>query len=159
MEMTPITNGDVAEALTEERLVQIISDEAKQTWDSHNTAYLLSLLTPKLKQMGLDYKDVTGPDTLSKWATSVSQDKFNVVRDKNAKARIGVVPRGVSFDFSNQELDNNTESLSVRIRPKVDRYRKPVVVRFLEELSKLSNEELETVIIPVPVIVKLMNDK
>lgn len=159
MEMTPITNDDVAGALTEERLVQIISDEAKQAWDSHNTAYLLSLLAPKLKQMGLDYKEVTGSNTLSKWAATVAQEKFDVIRDPNTKARIGVVPRGVVFDFSDPETDNHSDPVSVQARPKLDRYRKPVIVRFLEELSKLSSDELATVVIPVPVIVKLMNEK
>lgn len=159
MEMTPKTNDDVAEALTEERLVQIIAEEAKQAWDSHSTAYLLSLLAPKLKQMGLDYKDVTGADTLSKWATTVSQEKFDVIRDPNTKARIGVVPKGIFFEFSSAQSDHGYDQPISQNRSKPERYRKPVIVRFLEELHKLSNDELETIVIPVPVIVKLMNEK
>lgn len=159
MEMTLTTNDDMAEALTEERLVQIIAEEAKEAWDSHSTAYLLSLLTPKLKQMGFDYKAVTGSDTLSKWATTVSQDKFDVVRDPETKARIGVVPKGVVFDFASSGSVHGSGQSNATSRSKSDRYRKPVIIRFLEELSTLSSEELETVIIPVPVIVKLMNEK
>lgn len=142
-----VGGGD--EAFTEAKLVDYIANLARRAWESEQP-FFLSNLAPALKEDGFNYRDVTGDRSLGAWAREVHQDQWTVVRHPQQLSKIGVVPAGVQFSFEEAEATQDPEE------PHRSR-KKPIVIRFLEELAKLDQAELEKVNIPVSVIVKLLN--
>lgn len=150
--MTDVTNNPkaTAEPLNEAKLIAYIANEAQAAWDNNEQPFFFSNLAPALKKDGLNYRDVTGEMSLVAWASEVNQDQWTVVRHPQQRSKVGAVPGDVQFSFEMSDTALGRED-PARLR------KKPVVIRFLEELAKLDQEELSKVNIPVSVIVKLLN--
>lgn len=141
--------------LTEEKLVELLAEEAQKTWAERKEPCLLSVAVPTLLMNGFNYREVTGAESLSKWSSTVSQDKFEVVRHPIMKAKVGIIPKGEFFQYPETESIKPSNDLD-GANARRDRYRKPVVVRFLESLEALTEEERASIVLPVNVIAKLM---
>ena len=142
---------DAVGHLAENALVAFIADRAREAWELKSQPYFLSNLAPALKKAGYTYKDVTGNDGLAAWAEGVEQDQWRFVRHPEQKSKIGVVPAGHLFEFDTREEPRPADE------PGRSR-RKAVVIRFLEELRRLDQSDLDKVVLPVSVIVKLLDE-
>jgi hypothetical protein len=159
----PATGGAASTSapLTEAQLVSFLGQQAVAVWNADAKPYLLSMVTPDLKQQGLTYQGAIGDKTLAKWAETVEQDEFTVVRHPLHRANVGVIPFGEAYEFP--RVAPRTPGLAIefdddRRTEGSGRQRKAVVVRFLETLTKLDPEDLDKIVLPVSVIVKLIKE-
>lgn len=152
--MTDIHNEEegVAGHLAEEALITFIAERAREAWEARQQPYYLSNLAPALKQAGFTYRDVTGEGSLAAWAEGANQEEWRVVRHPQQTSKIGVVPAGSPFTFDAAEAGASVRDDASRLR------KKPIVVRFLEELRKLDQSDLDKIVLPVSVIVKLLDE-
>lgn len=150
---------DDLEEISEAQLIDFLGERAKVHWEKKGEPYLLSLVSPDLKSDRKTFKDAIGGGSLARWAEGTEQDQFKVVRHPVQKAKVGIIPGDKTYDYPVDDLNEigGGHRLLAEVSIK-GRSRKPVVVRFLESLSRLDEEDLAKVQIPVSVIVKLLNE-
>lgn len=148
--MTDVANEseNLTGPLDEKKLIEYIAEKTRVAWEEKQP-FFFSNVAPSLKRHGLNYREVTGDKSLLAWARDVHQDQWKIVRHPNQLSKVGTVPADSPFSFEEIEAANDGNE-PIRSR------KKPVVIRFLEELSKLDPDDLDKVNIPVSVIVKLL---
>lgn len=131
-----------------EKLKDALLQATQEFWGRFGTPLLLSNLPKEISERGIpDYKQILASQSLKSFVNSLAEEKtIQVVTHPLHKAKIGLIPAGEHYSFS-QEED------AVKAEDKTSG--KSQAVKLLDILSKLSEEELEKVNIPVSVLAKL----
>jgi|ERR1035437_7337223 hypothetical protein len=142
---------------TPDGIADYIRKRTHEVWEQKNTALLLSHISPELLLRGVNYKEVFPKGTTLKQFVS-SLDDLRIVGHPVQKAKVGVVPKESPFAF---EVESTVSPSPSDQQPK--RSRQPnqrfIVSQFLAALSRLSEEEIKQVTIPVHILARLMEDK
>jgi hypothetical protein len=149
---------------TPEGLAKFIVTRTKEHWEKFKQPYLLAYIPAELQPREIKYKEILGPGkTLKQFAALLQDgslsDELKVIIHPTQKAKVGLIPKTSNFVFEVEP--------TVGPGPKSqDRPKKPrqpsqrfIVLQFLAALSRLSDEDLKTVNIPVNVLAKLMGDR
>lgn len=141
---------------TPEAILDFATRRAQQTWDEHATAYLLARLSPELREQGIDYKGVIGPQTLKEFVSGAT-DKLRVVLHPDQRSKIGIVPAGVAFEFplTTSEESPREPVISSPPRQSPRSSARHTVMAFLDLVGKLDPAEAERVQIPTDILAKL----
>lgn len=138
---------------TEDDIQRVLGEKAKERWETEQRPYLLSDVGMDMKINGIEYRAILGEERV-KGFVQRTQDAggYRLVAHPSQKAKIGIVPAGVDFSFSEASGGDG------------ERIRKPVeppsheraVIAFLRAISRLPDEDQDAVIIPVRVLTKLL---
>lgn len=140
---------------TEDGLKAFLKEQAQKQWDLDEQPYLLSLASPDLRPLAIDYHDIIGPERLKAFAERTAADGgYRVVAHPQQKAKVGIVPATVQFEFPAAEERHRAVNPDAHHERLNDR--EQIVVAFLRALSKLPDSELDGVIIPARVLAKLL---
>jgi hypothetical protein len=142
---------------TPEALNEFIIRRTNEHWEKTRAAYLLSNVSTDLIPYGVNYRNIIGVGTTLKQYVS-GLPSVRVVIHPIQKAKVGLVPADSGFAF---EIEPTVTGSGDSERPKRPRIpsQKHIVMQFLSLLSKLPAEELKSVIIPVHVLAKLVEDE
>lgn len=133
-------------------IIDTIINITNDFWEKESRPLLLSNLPGKLKEGGIeDYKTIIKNESLKDFLEKTESDKtYKLVKHKNQKAKLGLIPAKENFDFSNG-ISGDKKKTTNKISNKI-------VVDFFKSLSKLSDDELDSIVIPTRILVKLIND-
>lgn len=117
-------------------------------WAVNQKPLLLSNLPPLLTSNGLgDYKTVLSGSSLKSFVNRVAGTAtFQVVTHPVHKAKVGLIPSGSTYTFTASEACATTQAPVTRPSRATE---------LLDLLGHLSPADLENVVIPVSILVKL----
>jgi hypothetical protein len=141
----------------QQQIADHIVQRTLETWERKKEPYLLSQISTELSPKGLNYKSVLGAGTTLKQFVSTLPG-VRVVIHPIQKAKVGLVPADSGFSFEIEPGVGAGGGLDDRPRRARVPSRKYVVMQFLDALSKLPEEELKSVNIPVHILAKLIED-
>jgi hypothetical protein len=123
---------------------------AQSNWAQQSQPALLSNLPPLLEAEIPGYKGLLEPRNLKTFIKDTEEVAgYRLVEHPKHRARLGVVPRDVTFEFPSEEVELE--------QPRVSRKgNDEVVLAFLRALSTLPNAELDKVILPASVLARLL---
>lgn len=134
----------------EGKIIKFLEEKAKDTW-KEKRPYYLSSAGPDMDTASIDYRSILGEERLKAFVErTAGTSAYQIVKHPHQKAKVGVVPTGVDFQF--KDADQETVS------PQVPRHileRRETLLRFLDVLSELPAEDLDRVVIPTRTLVKL----
>lgn len=140
----------------EKTFIAFLSNKTLETWGEGQRPYMLSSIAVDFKAVEGDYKEVIGQERLKVAVSRLSEGSdFKVIEHPFQRAKIGLVPKDVEFEF--QEITQVNGKSSDRGRGIEQRHR--AVLNFFKVLGELSPEDLDGVVIPARVLVKLLKDK
>lgn len=136
---------------TEGKIIEFLAEKAKDAWrDEH--PYLLSFAGPDMAKASIDYRAILDGERLKAFVErTAGTGTYQIVKHPHQKAKVGVVPAGVSFQFK----DTDQQIVSSRSAHHHMSERGATLLNFLDVLSELPAEDLEGVIIPIRTLVKL----
>jgi hypothetical protein len=149
-------SDDVVEA-TKESIAKFIARRVNEEWKNSSKPYMLNQISPDLLAKGINYKEVISPLTLKQFTGSMGQN-IKLVMHHTQKSKIGLVPKDQLFEFTNNSIEGRSEQLTASSstkRNKISRS-KFAVLNFLDALNKLDEKEIESVVIPVSILAKLV---
>jgi len=139
-------------AMSKEELARQITSRASAFFAKMGRPYLLSRIPTDLAADGLRYKEIVGAQTLKSFVEGLSG--LRIVVHPTQKAKIGVIPAGAAFSY---EADG--EAAVAAGPPALVRKRRTpppdALTSLLQALAHLEPEELDTVHIPVRVMIRL----
>lgn len=152
-------------------LKSMIATRAHEMWEHEHRPYYISYIAIDSSKNGVDYRDLIKPLKLRQWAITNEIDGFKIVEHPHHKAKVGYVPTTAEFSFDDVDpAEEATGDAAAEGAPEPEGARKsrthaasgPVKTRramlqFLETLSKLGDDELDQIKIPVRTIVRLLN--
>lgn len=122
----------------------------QEYWDANQRPLLLSQLPVLLRDRQIDFRTTLGDKSLKSFVTRVADaNHFKVVIDPTHKAKIGLIPDSVAYEFPIEVLPSQTNAVSEISSAQND------AVVLLGILSKLDAADLEKIDIPVSVLAKL----
>jgi hypothetical protein len=139
---------------TGETIQAFLKEKADAHWKETEQPYLLSFAGPDMKARAIDYRMILGEEPLKSFVRRTEKSGgYRLVEHPTQKAKVGIVPADIQFEFPGtlqppRVVDRG--SFSERER---------VVIAFLKALSKLPDEELKNVTIPVSVFAKLLGGR
>ncbi|CAM8621581.1 hypothetical protein [Sphingobium cupriresistens] len=153
-------------------LKSMIATRAQEMWEHEQRPYYISYVATDSRKNGVDYKDLIKPLKLRQWAVTNEIDGFKIVEHPRHKAKVGYVP--ITAEFSFEDVDPAEEAIAGAAAnegaselKEAGKSRTPVAfgpvktrratLQFLETLSKLDDNELNQITIPVGTIVRLLN--
>jgi hypothetical protein len=121
-------------------------------WGKFQQPILLSDLPSKLQEkLEADYKEIIGGKSLKSFIQNSGTDKgYRLVEHPTQRARLGLVPDGIAFEFSVEETKEMTVSSKLT---------KQDIDGFVKVLECLSPEELRRVSLPASLFVKLLSNE
>lgn len=143
---------------TEGDIIAFLKTQADSNWQSSQEPFLLSQAAPGMKASGLDYQAILGDERLKAFVKRTEeQGGYRLVSHPVQKPKIGIVPAGETFEFSADDLGDGGERIPYR-RPEASQsdYSSRAIVR---ALSRLSDEELDQIVIPTRIFVKLLGGR
>lgn len=141
---------------SENGLKAFLKAKAIERWDNDSPPYLLSNLPSDLKPEGVDYREILGEEKLKAFAKRTEgAETYKLVEHPTQKAKIGLVPSNSNFEFLVDETLNEEPDINTAQRPKRSEGTR-AVLDFLHTLSKLTDDELNQIIIPTKIWVKLI---
>lgn len=131
-------------------LAKKLKECALNFWETYGTPLLLSNIPRVLDSSMSGYKDVLAGRTLKEFVVETGKEfGYRLVEHPTQRAKIAILPDEIAFDFpSNQS--------NFRERRHERSSSENVVMAFLKKLNELSPEEVDKVIIPTSVLVKLL---
>ena len=139
---------------TKQDLAKKIVELTNQRWNNSSEPFLLSQLGSVLEASGHDYKDIPDWQGLNSFVSNEIPD-LRIVRHPAQHAKIGVYPATESFEFDDAPASVKREpSEAEKLRK-----RRRAFHGFIEAISELPPEEIEGLVIPARVIVRLLEDK
>ena len=135
-----------------ENLINKINDIVSAFWADKKRPLLLSSLPNELITAGIeDYKTIADGN-LKKFIELPTEDStYKLIEHPTQRAKIGVMPK--EFEFNYDDVSSEKATMKRSNRPPLAC--EESTVAFLKSLSKLSDEELESIVIPTKVLVKL----
>ncbi len=137
---------------TEKELQEFLGKKAQEHWHESSGPYLLSQVHDDLKDEDSDYKSIIKDEKLKEFAKRTQAEKlYKLVEHPHQRAKVGIVPYDEEFSFPHDQTD---DAQGVH-----DSERGEALFAFLRALSKLPKEDLDAVVIPTRVLVKLSGRK
>ena len=137
---------------TPEAIVDFLSQRAQSWWDEHQAPYLLAFVAPELNSKGIDYRAVIGEERLKGFVERhVADGQFRLVAHPLQYAKVGIVPVGVAFEYETTVEEANPGNRK-EPREKPD----DTLIRFLRALEHLPASELDKIVLPTSVLVRLV---
>lgn len=122
-------------------------------WDVHGAPVLLSDLPEKLEAKAEGYKEALGRKSLKAFIRDANPDSgFKLIEHPTQRAKLGVAPVHVEYEFPAEEPRPGARQAARAPRGSTQ---EPVLA-FLRALGTLPAEEVEKVVIPVAVLIKLL---
>lgn len=120
----------------------------REFWSTYSSPLLLSNLPKALSEKGIvDYKSILTTQSLKAFVHSLDgQGAIQVVVHPQHRAKIGLIPAGENYSFTEEKA-----AVKMGSSPTGESQ----AVKLLDILSKLSEKDLDKVIIPTSVLVKL----
>lgn len=141
---------------SENGLMAFLKMRVAEHWNDDSTPYLLSNLPSDLKPEGVDYREVLGEEKLKAFAKRTEgAETYRLVEHPTQKAKIGLVPSDSQFEFVVDETVKEESEVNSVQRPKKGEGSR-AVLDFLHALNKLTDEDLNEIIIPTKIWVKLI---
>lgn len=139
--------------INEKDIIKTITDIINSFWNDEKRPLLLSSLPSKLKEIGVvNYKEIINNVPLKDFIENTSsKNSYKLVMHETQRAKIGIIPASESFDFSGTQSKEEYKR-----EPKIVKSEK-VTIDFIKLLSSLSNEELDSIVIPTRILVKLIS--
>ncbi len=136
--------------MSKETLNEIIKDIAAQYWNSFQRPILLSQLPKEInKRLGSDYKLLLGTQNLKEFiGNQQAKEGYCLVEHPQQRAKIGIVPDGIKYDFI--EAGESQESPS---------FSKQDVEGFMKILRSLNSSELSRMSLPAELVIRLLDKK
>lgn len=137
---------------TESGIIAFLREKAEARWQEKQP-YPLSLAAAEIKsEGGIDYRAVLRDERLKAFVKRTqNQGGYKLIEHPNQKAKLVIVPTAAEFEFpvetspTGAKRDDSSEEHSER-----------ALVQFLRALAKLSDDEIDGVVIPTSVLVKLV---
>ena len=132
--------------MDEQSLISSIAEIARNTWLNEKQPVLISNIP---RQLGSpDFRAVLGKESLKNFLSRTrSEGNYKFVEDPLHKARIGIVPAGETYEFSTTSQQPTVVE---------EKYKGETMLRFLDLLLDLSEEDQRSVVIPLNVVAKLL---
>lgn len=126
--------------------IKTISDEY---WGEQNSPVLLSALPLILEKKAPNYRAVLGDRTLKTFIMKTeSTGSYKLVEHPVQRARVGVVPAEANYEFP-QGVPSPPTTITAKNSQEV-------TLAFFRALATLPEDDLDKVVIPVSVLVKLL---
>lgn len=133
----------------EEKLTLALRDVCDKNWNERQTPLLLSSLPRLIEERVKNYREVLGGRTLKAFIKEIGDSSgFMVVEHPTQKARVGITPTNANYSFP-------SESSSLP-KTAVVKSNREVTLAFFSALATVSDAELDKVVIPASVLVKLL---
>lgn len=123
-------------------------------WDEHKEPLLLSALPPMLEKEVPDYRSVLKRRTLKAFIKETGQGKYKLIEHPTQRVRVGIIPSGIEYAFPSSQ--QSSVKVTTTVPKVVASNSREATLAFLQVLSTLSEDDLSTVIIPTPVLIKLL---
>jgi hypothetical protein len=138
-------------------------------WDKLQHPYWISFIAIDALKEDVDYKKIIAPLKLRQWALTTKFDGIRVLAHPIHKAKVGFAPEGEQYEFDEPGVvaapgdasssAEKAQGVPAKVSPRLfstNRTRRSTL-QFLETLSNLSDEELDSITIPVRTIVRLLH--
>jgi len=135
--------------MNDDALIKEIESVVREYWSLNQSPVLLSNLPPLLESRAPEYRNALVGRSLKAFIASQRDVQFEMLQHPKYRAKIALFPSEQSFDFSSE-----VESKSSDSRP--SRKDQGAVLSFLKALSELPEDDINKVVIPVSVLVKLL---
>ena len=136
---------------TQDTIIDFLTAKAVAAWNERQP-YLLSLAAPDLAAVGIDYREILNDEKLKAFVErTAGEGRYQFVKHPQQRAKLAIVPHGADFRFESEE----GESTETREARRGESNGGHVLMDFLDALSKLPSEDIDGVIIPTRVLVKL----
>ncbi|APP99939.1 hypothetical protein PsaNZ63_00965 [Pseudomonas syringae pv. actinidiae] len=134
--------------MNDEQLKDTLIHATRDFWAAYSNPLLLSNLPSSLSEKGIaDYKSILGNTSLKAFVSTLAeQGHLKVVTHPQHRAKIGLIPAEESYDFPQEE-----DAVKQKQKYTGDSH----AVRLLDILSKLDDQDLVNLNIPVSVLAKL----
>ncbi len=137
-------------------LLAFLKEKAEKNWKEQEQPYFLSMVSPELREMNIDYKSILGAERLKTFVQRMrSESGFKIVEHPTQKAKIAIIPSSENFEFEVDPKLNFTREAPLRDRRKSDN-REEAVLSFLRLLGDLPKDDLDAINIPVRVLARLI---
>lgn len=144
---------------TKQDFVRFIDMRAVEKWKP-GAPYMLSSIGTETSVNGDDYRPLIAPLKLREFVLSTEFDNVKAIAHPKHKAAVALVPKSVDFAFPELSSSSQPETVVEDGAPAPSRTsRFSPAARLLGILSRLSDDELGRVQIPVDLLVKLHNMK
>lgn len=132
---------------SEQDLLKALNSISSTQWKAHGIPILLSNLPPLLESEVPGFRDILGANSLRSYIKRLGSDAgLKLIEHPTHKAKVGIAPAGVEYKFPEDERSGKSDVNGSQ----------PPALRLLNELAKLPQEDLDKVIIPVSVLIKLL---
>lgn len=130
-------------------LVTAIKAISEDYWRSQNSPILLSALPLMLEKSNPNYRAVLGDRTLKAFVRETENtESYKLVEHPIQRARVGVVPAEANYEFP-QGVPSPPTVITAKNSQEV-------TLAFFRALATLPEDDLDKVVIPVSVLVKLL---
>jgi hypothetical protein len=137
---------------TEDTIIEFLKNKAEAAW-SDQRPYLLSFAGPAMVEAQIDYQTILNGERLKAFVErTAGEGCYRVVKHPHQRAKVGIVPSGIQFEFE----DAVHEETASDPRPvHGESVQGAALLSFLCALSALPAEDLDGVVIPTRVLVRL----
>jgi hypothetical protein len=136
---------------TQDTIIDFLTAKAAAAWEERQP-YLLSLAGPDLAAAGIEYREILDGEKLKPFAErTAGEGRYQFVKHPRQRAKLAIVPHGADFHFESEEV----EGAETRDSRRGESNEGQVLTDFLDALSKLPPEDIDGVVIPTRVLVKL----
>lgn len=130
----------------ERELFSVIQSVAKEYWDSYEKPLLLSGLPRLLSSQCGDFQSKLAGKRLKDYILDTSDvGGYKLVEHPLKEAKIGIIPADASYVFP------DIETAQVKIKNN-----RAATLAFLSALDSLSLEDVDKVVIPTSILIKLL---
>lgn len=132
-----------------EQLKAALRDIVVRDWEKYQQPVYLSSL-PKLLSngFGIDYKLVLGDSSLKQFVEESPVDAgYRLVKHPKQRAKLGIVPANVNYDFPEDFADSIPDFTSQDVDA------------FVKIMRSLSGDELSRISLPATLVIKLLGDR
>lgn len=138
------------------QMIDFLRQKTEEAWADENP-YFLSNAGPDLTAAGILYRDVLGSEKMKDFIARTAGDAgYRLVQHPLQRAKLGLVPAGVSFAFEDR---NEEAGAAATIGETSEPRHGAQLLAFLDMLSRLPRDDLDEIVIPTRVLVKLARKK
>ena len=125
---------------------------AEENWQKFQQPIFLSVLPKRLvDRLQADYKQVLGEQSLKSYIQASGSEKgYRLVEHPTQRAKLGLVPAGISFEFP---LDDKVAAVYKNELSRQD------IDGFVRVLQSMSADELRSVSLPAHLVVTLLSKR
>ncbi len=125
--------------------LQQLTEKVNTFWQSKEEPLLLSSFPMFWKKD--DYEGILDGKTLKQFLQASSEGCFRIIEHPTQKAKVGLIPFNENYVFSEE----------IASKDNAQQYNKEkILLAFLNSLKDLSDKELDSINIPLSVMVKLL---